>query len=101
MCIFSGHVDSVSKTNIFGRLCEENHQALVYSMEFSSDKDVAMILPIPVDKNSKNPVFFKDLSDYPTFFKDMEKPFAFVAKGRDYSTEITRSIGTNTLEVHK
>lgn len=72
MCCFSQSVESVSNTRIFARGSKKGRQFLVYSMTLSSKEDLAMILPIPVPKNSKeDAVKFINLEKYPDFFKDL------------------------------
>jgi hypothetical protein len=75
MCCFSGKVE-VSGTNIFARASKDGRQFLVYSMQFSSDDDVAMILPIPTPKDSaEDAVKFVNLEKYQHFFDDLLKGF--------------------------
>jgi hypothetical protein len=76
MCCFSRPVDRVANTNIFARSSKEGRQFIVYSMTLSSKEDLAMILPIPVPKESKDDaVRFINLEKYPDFFVDMFKGF--------------------------
>src|SRR5262249_56294035 len=76
MCCFSRPVDRVANTNIFARSSKEGRQFLVYSMTLSAKEDLAMILPIPVPKESKDDaVRFINLEKYPDFFADMVKGF--------------------------
>jgi len=76
MCCFSGHVERVSNTNIFARSIENGRQLLVYSMTIATNREVAMILPLPVPANSaEDAVKFIDLKDYPDFFMDMKLGF--------------------------
>lgn len=76
MCCFSRKVESVSGTNIFARSTAKGHQVLVYSMTLSAPEDLAMILPLPVPKASKeDAVRFINLEKYPTFFADLARPF--------------------------
>src|SRR5258708_7282967 len=76
MCCFSRPVERVANTNIFARSSKEGRQFLVYSMMLSAKEDLAMILPIPVPKESKDDaVRFVNLEKYPDFFKDMLKGF--------------------------
>lgn len=73
MCIFSRHAD-VSKTNIFARSGKDGRQFLVYSMTVKAAEELAMILPIPVPKDSKeDAVKFLSLEKYPEFFDEMRK----------------------------
>jgi hypothetical protein len=75
MCCFSGKVE-VSGTNIFARAAKEGRQFLVYSMQFASSDDVAMILPIPTPKESaEDAVKFINLEKYENFFTDLHAEF--------------------------
>ncbi len=76
MCCFSGIVKAVADTNIFARASKEGRQYLVYSMRIDADQKLAMILPIPVPKASKeDAVRFISLEKYPEFFADMAAGF--------------------------
>jgi hypothetical protein len=76
MCCFSQAVDLVADTNIFARASKEGRQFLVYSMTMSAKEDLAMILPIPTPKASKeDAVNFISLKEYPAFFKDLRSGF--------------------------
>jgi hypothetical protein len=83
MCCFSQEVDRVSNTNIFARPSKGYGQYLVYSMTLSAKSDLAMILPIPTPKASKeDAVDFINLEKYPEFFEQMFSGFP-----------LTRSLG--------
>jgi hypothetical protein len=83
MCCFSRPVDLVRGTHIFARYAKEGRQYLVYSMIMAAKEDLAMILPIPVPKNSKeDAVRFINLEKYTDFFKDMDAGFPKPASGR-------------------
>ena len=73
MCIFSQKAN-VSKTKIFARSGKENTQYLVYSMIVKAEKELAMILPLPVAQMSKD-ITFINLEKYPEFFDDLAKGF--------------------------
>ncbi len=79
MCIFTGRVTYVGGTKIFSRLtaneADEIVQYLVYSMNVSTDSEVAMILPLPVSSQTEDAVQFIPLNGYSEFFEDMEKGF--------------------------
>jgi hypothetical protein len=76
MCCFSGPVAHVSSTQIFARRAGKHTQYLVYSMTLEAKQDLAMILPIPVPKASRDDaVKFIDLSRYPEFFADLARGF--------------------------
>jgi hypothetical protein len=88
MCCFSRRVDHVNNTNIFARAGKDNKQFLVYSMALSTKEDLAMILPIPTPKASKeDAVRFISLEDYPAFFADILKGFP-----------APRSLGTKSID---
>lgn len=74
MCCFTGPVREVGKTKIFGRL-DGDSQIIVYSMEFSADKDVAMVLPIPSTLKGEDRVKFINMEKCPDFFDDLKKGF--------------------------
>lgn len=76
MCCFTQPVKSVSATKIFARVENAERQFLVYSMKLDTNKDLAMVLPLPVAPGSdEKAVHFISLKDYPEFFDDMEKGF--------------------------
>src|SRR5262245_43316668 len=76
MCCFSKEVQKVSNTNIFARTSKDQGQYLVYSMQLSAKEELAMILPIPTPKKSKeDAVKFISLEKYPKFFEDMLSGF--------------------------
>src|SRR4051812_31559195 len=76
MCCFSQPVDYVAGTNIFARPAKAGGQYLVYSMTLKAGTDLAMILPIPTPKASKeDAVTFINLEKYPDFFDDMRAGF--------------------------
>jgi hypothetical protein len=76
MCCFSQEVDRVSNTNIFARPAKGAGQYLVYSMTLSAKSDLAMILPIPTPKASReDAVEFINLEKYPEFFEQMHNGF--------------------------
>src|SRR5262245_11392401 len=76
MCCFSRDVKLVADTNIFARASKDNRQYLVYSMRIDAGEELAMILPIPVPKNSPDDaVTFINLEKYPNFFDEMRLGF--------------------------
>lgn len=114
MCIFSfdpqkfGQVNPihVQGTQIFVRGLTEGRQALVYSMQYSSQVDMAMVLPLPTPAAAReDAVDFIDLSEYDQFFDDMERGFPDVPGRSDNlnGAVVHLSIGdapTRILEVH-
>lgn len=96
MCCFTGPVDDVSKTCIFARFGVNNRQYLAYSMRYSAPQDLAMVLPIPVDRDRPNPVSFVDLSGYEAFFRDLADGFP---QPKSLSRGIARSGDVARLEV--
>jgi len=76
MCCFSRPVDLVKGTHIFARGSKEGRQFIVYSMILAAREELAMILPLPTPKNSKeDAVRFVNLEKYEHFFKDMQAGF--------------------------
>lgn len=75
MCCFSKAAD-VADTNIFARAGEKGRQFLVYSMKVKAAEELAMILPLPTPKASKEEaVKFLALDKYEDFFADMAKGY--------------------------
>jgi len=80
MCCFSGVVEWVADTNIFARPSRNGSQFLVYSMDMQAKEELAMVLPLPVPKNSgERAVRFINLREYPTFFRNLAAGFPAVA----------------------
>lgn len=76
MCCFSGPVQSVSGTRIFARHSKRGKQVLAYAMKLSAASDVAMVLPLPVDRPLLGSALrFIDLSGYVDFFDDLNEGF--------------------------
>ncbi len=74
--LFSRPVELIADTNIFARASKDGKQFLVYAMTMAAKEDLAMILPIPTPKNSKEDVVnFISLEKYADFFKDMRAGF--------------------------
>ena len=76
MCIFTGEVETVKNTRIFAREVEAGVQGLIYQMDVSAPKEVAMVLPLPV----KTPVWekgvrFLNLDEYPDLFDNLSEVF--------------------------
>lgn len=83
MCCFSQPVISVSATKIFARADKDEGQFLVYSMSLNAKNELAMVLPIPTKKGSKEDALeFISLKDYPAFFDDMAKAFPVTRGGK-------------------
>jgi hypothetical protein len=71
MCCFSKEAQ-VANTNIFARPSKGDGQFIVYSMTLKAKEELAMILPIPTPKASKeDAVTFINLEKYPNFFEEM------------------------------
>ena len=78
MCCFAQPILSVSDTNLFARLstADSASQLLVYQMQFESQVQNAMILPLPVAIPSReDSVRFISLKHYDDFFKDLSRGF--------------------------
>jgi hypothetical protein len=89
----------VSKTKIFARMTAPGVQALAYSMNLDSAKDVAMILPLPVRPNSgEDAVRFIDLHAHPRMFDELAALFEEPVLR---SMPKSRGLVPQTLKVHK
>jgi hypothetical protein len=74
MCCFSRPIDHVSNTQIFARSSHQGRQYVVYSMQIQMKEELAMILPIPVPRNSPDDaVRFISLKEYAAFFEDLAR----------------------------
>jgi hypothetical protein len=101
MCCFSRAVERVANTQMFARDSKEGRQFLVYSMYVTAGEDLAMILPIPVPKASKDDaVRFINLEKYPDFFKDLRAGFPEpLSLSRNKSTDKDEKKDEPKLEV--
>lgn len=78
MCIFSQPVISVNNTQIFARISSAGTQLLAYQMNYESQDENAMILPIPVKRPvQENSLRFIDLKGYADFFDDLADGFPY------------------------
>ena len=76
MCCFTRPVEYVRNTRIFARDSGERKQFLVYEMDFASNDDLAMVLPLPVPPHTKeDAVRFISLKRYPVFFTRLASNF--------------------------
>lgn len=76
MCMFSGKVKEVSSTNIFARSDVHDRQFIVYEMSIIADRELAMILPLPVKLPAgEHDVKFVDLKNCPEFFTSLNSGF--------------------------
>lgn len=76
MCCFSDQVNFVANTKIFARATRPGRQAVVYTMSYGADTELAMILPIPVPKDApEDSVTFINMETYEDFFDDLHKGF--------------------------
>ena len=85
MCCFSKAAE-VSNTHIFARAGKDGRQFLVYAMTVKAEEELAMILPVPTPKASKeDAVKFLALDKYADFFDDLRKgwPEPKAARGPD------------------
>jgi hypothetical protein len=91
MCCFSRPVDLVKGTHIFARGAKEGKQFIVYSMVLVAKEELAMILPIPTPKASKeDAIRFINLEKYEHFFKDMQTGFPPSRNGKGLKTDDTK-----------
>src|ERR1041385_4583489 len=93
MCCFSQPVRRVSKTRIFARAAlaagdrgaaapyrgapsARTDQFLAYAMSLVADRDLAMVLPVPVPPSSpEDSVRLVDMSECPKFFEQLDVLF--------------------------
>jgi hypothetical protein len=76
MCCFTRPVKNVRDTNIFARESEGRAQFVVYEMRLESKEDLAMVLPLPVDRTRGEAALrFINLETYPEFFSDLRRGF--------------------------
>lgn len=102
MCCFSTTTD-VRETAIFARVSRPGAQLLAYRMTYSAKAPTAMILPLPVALPAReNAVRFKNLKEYPDFFKVLESAFPPREEGGFFrSKSAPLSAASATLEVHE
>lgn len=103
MCCFSRPIAYVAGTKIFARAIGDGRQSLVYSMRFTADEELAMILPIPVPPGSpEDAVEFVSLEGYDDFFDDLAKafPVQMLAASRGPALAPSAVPQAKTLEVH-
>lgn len=81
MCIFSRPIITVASTCIFARLNPEGQQYLAYSMTCDLPEEMAMILPIPVARDSEQVLEWLDLSSCPKLFFWLEHAFSPPSRG--------------------
>ncbi len=99
MCCFARPVNAVSDTKIFARLSEPKKQMLAYQMQYDSDEQNAMILPIPVaSPANKDSVRFISLKEYDDFFKDLAKGYPLPAPAN--SSRVAAEAIDSKLVVH-
>lgn len=92
MCIFTGPVEQVARTEIFAR-GSGGRQWLAYAMTLAAPREVGMVLPLPVPPRSpEDAVRFVDLQPYAHFFRDLEG--AFPRAGAPLAAEVALAGGT-------
>lgn len=100
MCCFSQPVISVSATNVFARAGQDGRQFLAYSMTVNAEKELAMVLPLPVKAaTEEQDVNFIDLSAYADFFADLRRGFPVPAGGSAFGC--SRSLPARSAPVLK
>lgn len=99
MCCFSGTVQFVGSTRIFARMTEASRQAIVYQMEYGADRELAMILPLPVaEGTAEDALQFINLKGYPDFFGDLRSGFP---RPLAQATRYSGALAPKTLKVEK
>lgn len=103
MCLFTEEIEEVSDTRIFARMAGDT-QILVYEMTFSSQEDLAMVLPIPVIAGpEEDAVHFISMEDFPDFFYWLNELFPEVigAMEEDDLELLDAPVAAPILEVHQ
>ncbi|NUP14052.1 MAG: hypothetical protein HOW73_49095 [Polyangiaceae bacterium] len=54
---------------------QDGWQQLVYEMQLATARDVAMVLPLPTAEDESPQLEFISLSEYPDFFRDLDRCF--------------------------
>jgi hypothetical protein len=103
MCCFSKAVESVTNTQIFGRIGPKGNQVLIYQMNYKAAEDLSMVLPIPVKPDSgEKAVTFFDFSGYRSVFSDLHSLFPVMnytpSRGDPFGAP--PAAAPRTLEVH-
>lgn len=99
MCCFSRNVSFVRNTRIFARPLGGGRQAVAYQMNLGAPEDLAMILPLPVQRDAADkPLEFVNLEKYPKFFDDLANGFPVP---RSKSLGITDAPPAGAIEVEK
>ena len=105
MCCFAGPVKSVTNTNLFARMTGQGSQFLAYQMDFETEKENAMILPLPVAKPAQeDSLRFISLKKYDSFFDDLDDAFPTIrppARFRVDSARDAPSAIASNLAVHE
>ncbi|BCX48649.1 hypothetical protein HAHE_25570 [Haloferula helveola] len=100
MCCFSINVRYVNSTRIFARMSEPSRQALAYQMNFGSDEDVAMILPLPVPPGTgEDALKFINLKEYKSFFGDLRDGFPYPRSKKNFALSVDAAPEAGTLKV--
>jgi len=116
MCCFSRNVAFVKNTRIFARPLGGGRQAVAYQMNLGAPEDLAMILPLPVQRDlpakasakaeaaakegaADKPLEFVNLEKYPDFFDDLAKGFP-VPRSKSLGDPFA-SDAAGTIEVEK
>ena len=99
MCIFTGEVESVSKTQIFS--CKNsNRQVVVYGnkVELDKGKRVAMVLPVPSNLDKKDGgIEVLDMSRYNNLFDDLDSLFPKVL-AQSFARGLSDSLSLNSYD---
>lgn len=92
MCCFAGPVKSVTNTNLFARLTKNGTQMLAYQMDFETENENAMILPIPVRTPAReDSLRFLSLKNYEQFFSHLDKAFPEIRPPARFATDAPQS----------
>ena len=99
MCCFTDEVEHVSDTNIYARAFDAR-QVLVYEMRYAAQRELAMVLPLPVPAASaEDALQFINLEDCPDFFAHLRAGFPSRRGGHLGGDLGALSAGAETLDV--
>lgn len=100
MCIFSQPVNSVNNTQIFARISARGTQYLAYQMNYESNGENAMILPLPVRQPVRDDSLrFIDLRDYEDFFTALAQGFPYCPPAFSIGCSAVKTTAKMVLDV--
>lgn len=101
MCLFSSEVEHVADTRIFAR-ADGDHQYLAYQMQLRSQRELAMILPLPTPPAcDERAVGFLNAADSYDLFRELATLFLAPIQSHGSETSLLFGFdGPSPLQVH-